>query len=81
MAFREAHSTAGRIVALAIEKRCRLNELSLADFQGFSQLFGKSVFALMAARASASHKRSAGSTSKQEVEKAFTVWTKKLFQS
>jgi argininosuccinate lyase len=81
MAFREAHSTAGRIVALAVEKRCRLNELSLSDFQGFSQLFGKSVFALMAARASALHKRSAGSTNEREVAKALTVWTKKLFQS
>jgi argininosuccinate lyase len=81
MAFREAHAIVGRIVALAAERGCRLHELSLADFQGFSRLFEKSVFALMAARASALHKRSAGSTSKQEVEKALTVWTRKLFRS
>jgi argininosuccinate lyase len=78
MAFREAHSIAGRIVTLAVEKRCRLNELSLADFQGFSRLFGKSVFTLMAARASALHKRSAGSTAEREVRKALREWTEAL---
>ena len=76
--FRKAHSIVGQVVALCIERRCLLHELSLADFMSFSPLFSEDVFKLFHPRTSVQSKKSAGSASPREVAKQLRVWKGRL---
>jgi len=42
--FRKGHDIAGALVAMAIERGVELGELSLADYQNESDLFGEDIF-------------------------------------
>lgn len=44
MPFRTAHGVSAHAVRLAIEKNCRLEELSLEDFKSCSDLFERDIF-------------------------------------
>jgi argininosuccinate lyase len=44
MPFREAHHVSGRSVALAEEKGCGLEDLSLEELRGLSELIEEDVF-------------------------------------
>ena len=47
--FRTAHDIVGRLVGYATEKRKSFGELSLAEYKGFSPLFGEDVYAITVA--------------------------------
>ena len=76
--FRDAHTITGRIVSYCIEHRMSLSDLSLKDMHHFSNKFSEDVFALLDPQASIEHKKSAGSTSPNEVKKQIVYWTKML---
>ncbi len=44
MAFRDAHSVIGKLVLYCIEKKCAIDDLSLSELKGFSDLFDEDVF-------------------------------------
>ncbi|MBX2989746.1 MAG: argininosuccinate lyase [Bacteroidetes bacterium] len=76
--FRRAHSAVGNLVALCDDRRCLLHELSLNDYKKATPSFKEDVFQLLHAGASVKGKRSEGSTSPDEVEKALRRWKKRL---
>lgn len=78
MAFRKAHGIAGRLVALSIEKSCKLHELTLPMMQDVSSLIAQDIYKLFNPRHSISTKRTAGSTSPGEVKKALASWKRRL---
>ncbi|MCL0088122.1 argininosuccinate lyase, partial [Dehalococcoidia bacterium] len=44
--FREAHSTVGKLVRIAVNQEKSLQELPLADYQSLSPLFGEDVYSI-----------------------------------
>ncbi|MGQ0527141.1 MAG: argininosuccinate lyase [Alphaproteobacteria bacterium] len=48
--FRDAHHATGAIVKLAEKKRCRLDELSLADLQSVNKRITKKVFGVLSVK-------------------------------
>ncbi len=69
MAFREAHQTIGRLVALATEKGISLEELSLNDFKAENAIFGDWVYSVLGYNNCINNKQSAGSTKPEFVER------------
>jgi argininosuccinate lyase len=78
MPFRKAHSVVGDLVRFCVEKKASLAELPLTEYRKHSKLFENDVYMMLDPRASLSRKRSAGSTSPKEVQKAIRSWKKKL---
>ncbi len=61
--FREAHALAGRAVQRAEELSCQISQLSLAEWQAISPLFGEDVTELFSWEASVNRRDSYGGTS------------------
>lgn len=76
--FREAHHIAGRAVLFAEEHGKTLEEISLTEFQNFSELFEEDIFEYLDPRRSIAEKRSAGSTNPELVRAAIAEWKSKL---
>ncbi|HTY11012.1 MAG TPA: argininosuccinate lyase [Bacteroidota bacterium] len=77
-AFRDAHSITGKIVAYAIEHKKSLSHLTMPELRHFSDLLGEDVFEVLTPHKSVEHKKSAGSTSPQEIKKQIVHWTRVL---
>ena len=76
--FRDAHAITGKVVAYAIEHKKSLSHLTLSELKHFSVLLEEDVFDLLDPHKSIEHKKSAGSTSSQEVKKQIVHWTRVL---
>jgi len=76
--FREAHETVGIIVGECSRRGISLRELPLEEYRRRTKAFGKDLYAILDPRASVRMKKSSGSTSPQEVEKAIRSWKKRL---
>jgi argininosuccinate lyase len=78
MPFRKAHGVAGEIVRECAASGLSLQDLPLERYRKFSGEFRGDVYRVLDPHASVALKRSAGSTSPKEVEKALRRWEKKL---
>ena len=78
MPFRKAHAVVGKIVQDCISKNIYLKEYPLTAYQRHSRLFDRNLWKILHLRASLKMKRSAGSTSPQEVKRAVRSWQKRL---
>ena len=78
MPFRKAHAIVSEIVRRCIEKHISVSELSLRHYRQYSNLFENDVYRMLDVRHSLHQKKSAGSTSPKEVQKALRSWHKKL---
>lgn len=67
--FREAHEVVGKLVRLAIEKKCGLEDLSLAELREESKLFDKDVAEVLNVENSINARASYGGTAKSQVKK------------
>jgi len=76
--FRKAHAAVGGLVRQCVDKRVRLRDLPLTEYRKRSTLFERDVFALLDPRRSLRMKRSEGSTSPQQVDKAIRKWERTL---
>ena len=76
--FREAHEITGKIVSYCIEHRMYFGNLDLETLRLFSKEFDEHVFDYLLPHKSVEQKRSAGSTSPQEVKKQIVHWTRTL---
>jgi argininosuccinate lyase len=76
--FREAHGVVGELVALSAERGCSLGEIPLREYTRRSPAFSRDIVLLLDARTSLSMKKSAGSTSPEEVAKALRRWKRRL---
>lgn len=66
--FREAHSIAGRIVRSSIERKRDLQNLTLAELQGFSDRIGKDVLGSLTVQGAIDRKAQVGGTARKQVE-------------
>jgi argininosuccinate lyase len=76
--FREAHHVAGRIVALASDKKVGLEKLSLADLQGIEPRITEEVFSVLGVNKSVRSRTSYGGTAPANVRKQAKRWLKRL---
>ncbi|MEX0602650.1 MAG: argininosuccinate lyase, partial [Bacteroidota bacterium] len=76
--FREAHAVVGRVVSHCIDHRMYFGNLDLDTLHTFSKAFGEDVFDYLLPHRSVEQKKSAGSTSPQEVKKQIVHWTRVL---
>ncbi|OGW38750.1 MAG: argininosuccinate lyase [Nitrospirae bacterium RBG_13_39_12] len=67
--FRKAHEITGKIVLYCINRKKKLEELTLKELKTFSKLFSKDIFYCFKAEESVTRKKSAGGTSPNEVIK------------
>ncbi|HLN23103.1 MAG TPA: argininosuccinate lyase, partial [Patescibacteria group bacterium] len=68
--FRQAHHITGRVVRLAEEQGCGLEELSLTDLQSIDARIGADVFSVLGVEASAASRTSFGGTAPVNVAAA-----------
>jgi argininosuccinate lyase len=78
MPFRKAHGIAGEIVQECAASGMSLRDLPLERYREYAREFRDDVYGVLDPHASVARKRSAGSTSPREVEKALRRWEKKL---
>ena len=67
--FRTAHGIVGRLVSYAIEKGKSFGDLSLAEYKGFSPLFGEDVYSITV-ESSIAARDVIGGTAPKQVERA-----------
>ncbi|MBM4136481.1 MAG: argininosuccinate lyase [Nitrospira sp.] len=67
--FRKAHEITGKIVLYCIEKKKKLEELTLKEFYIFSDLITDDIYSCLKAEESVRHKKSRGSTSPDEIKR------------
>ena len=67
--FRAAHALAGRVVRLCLERRCRIEELSLGELKRFSPKIEKDVYRYLSAEAAVQRRRAAGGTALANVRR------------
>jgi len=77
MPFRQCHSISGRIVKLAEEKQCRLDELTLEDMQSVEPKITKNIFDVLSVENSVASRTSLGGTAPANVKKAIKEARKK----
>jgi argininosuccinate lyase len=70
VAFRSAHEVVGRAVLYCLKSGKRLPELSLGEFQSFSPLFKRDVFAVLNPRAIVQRRDTPGGTAPNRVRAA-----------
>ncbi len=76
--FREAHHVTGSIVALAENKGCGLEGLSLEEMQSVDKRITKEVFSVLSVEASVASRTSFGGTAPTEVAKQVAWWQNQL---
>jgi len=76
--FREAHEITGKIVSYCLDHRMFFGNLDLDRLQSFSKAFEADIFDYLLPHKSIEQKKSAGSTSPQEVKKQVVHWTRVL---
>lgn len=69
MAFRNAYKTVGEIVAFGIANKKTLEEISLAEYRNFGDLFDEDVYDAISLSACVQRRTSEGGTGKASVEK------------
>ncbi len=78
MPFRSAHGVVGTIVQHCVKTKKSLKDVTLSEYQKYSRLFTDDIYPVVDLRASIARKRSEGSTSPREIQKAILRWKKKL---
>jgi argininosuccinate lyase len=78
MPFRKAHAVVGGIVNYCVKKHLSFNELPFKDYRRFAPQFDRDIFALLNPKMSVRAKRSMGSTSPRQVQRALARWEKRL---
>ncbi len=76
--FREAHEVVGHIVRHCIQAGKEISDLSVKEFQGFSQLFEGDIAEYAKIGASLARKSQPGGTAPSQVAKRLDYWEKAL---
>lgn len=71
--FREAHAIVGKIVRYCLDSHQKLEELTIHQFQAFSQLMTEDVFAILDLKRIIDSRNSQGGTSATQVERQLTL--------
>jgi argininosuccinate lyase len=65
--FRTAHEVAGKVVRYCVDRKRRIEELSLAEFNRFSDKIGKDIHNYLSAEAGIGRRRAPGGTARRNV--------------
>jgi len=76
--FRRAHEVTGKIVLYCIGKKKKLEELTLKELNKFSPLISEDIYSFLKPEESVRGKKSAGSTSPEEVKKQIKKHMRRL---
>ncbi len=71
---RSAHEMVGKLVRTALDRGCRLNELSLSDFRSAHESIDESVYQVLGVRNAVERFVSYGSTAPAEVDQQIARW-------
>ncbi|MGE4350902.1 MAG: argininosuccinate lyase [Bdellovibrionales bacterium] len=77
MPFRQAHHVTGRLVVMAEEKACRLDELSLTEMQSVEPKLTHEIYAVLRPESAVKSRTSLGGTAPKNVAAAIKRWKKK----
>ena len=69
LSFRSAHAAAGRVVRFCLERRRRIEELSLHELKRFSPRIDKNVYAYLTVEAAVRRRRAVGGTALANVRR------------
>ncbi|HYM20682.1 MAG TPA: argininosuccinate lyase [Candidatus Kapabacteria bacterium] len=78
VAFRDAHSITGKLVAYAEEHNCQLHELPISVLKTYSPQIGDDIYDVLDPVRAVHRKRSAGGTAISEVLKQIEQWKQYL---
>jgi argininosuccinate lyase len=78
MAFRQAHHVVGAVVAHCEKTSMALNELSVAEYRQFSELFGKDVLATFNLEQAMQRRKLTGAPGTGELAKQLVKWKRQL---
>lgn len=78
--FREAHGVTGKIVRLAEQKRCRIDELSLSQMKNIFPALRKDVFEALKTENAVASRKSYGGTAPEQVRAQIKKW-KNFFEN
>lgn len=81
MPFREAHEVVGKSVRYSIEQGKKLEELSLAEWQGFSEKIGADIYDAITLEASVNARRATGGTALERVKAELAHLKQELVQN
>lgn len=81
MPFRQAHEVVGRTVLYCIEHNKYLLDLSLAEFQSFSDAIGEDVYEALAVETVVNARNVLGGTARNQVEKQIEWYRQKLVET
>jgi argininosuccinate lyase len=70
MPFRDAHSVIGRLVLFCIDRNCAIDDLTLEELQGFSELFDEDIFEAISLKTCVEKRLTIGAPSAEAVKKA-----------
>ncbi|MGP4039938.1 argininosuccinate lyase [Gracilibacillus sp. D59] len=79
--FREAHAVVGQVVLHCIQENKYLLDLSLADFQSFSELIDEDIYDVLSPKAVVNARDVVGGTAKNRVEDQIAQADKRLVES
>lgn len=69
MPFRKAHAVTGKVILYCIRRKKKLEDLTLQELRKFSSLISEDIYAFLTPEESVRGKKSAGSTSPDEVRR------------
>ena len=78
MPFRQAHHVTGRVVRLAEEKKCGLDELSLPELQSIEPRLTSKIYQTLDATRAVESRTSLGGTAPKLVKAQVVRWKKAL---
>jgi argininosuccinate lyase len=76
--FRQAHEVIGKLVAYSIVEKKAFGDMSLAEFQKFSQAFEADVMACLNLKTALEARKGIGAPSPQNVANQLARWRKAL---
>jgi argininosuccinate lyase len=76
--FREAHHVTGRVVRLAEQRNCRLDQLSLADMREINPKITREVFTVLKPAHALAARKSYGGAAPKRVKEQIAKWKKRL---
>ena len=80
MPFRDAYKTAGKLVHLCLAKDCVLEDLTLADYKAYSDLFEEDVYEAIDLTNCVNKRTSLGGTAVSQVKKEIE-WSKRKLEA
>ncbi len=78
VAFRDAHSVAGRLVLYCIEKNIALDDMTLDEFKSFSPVFGEDIYDAISMKNCVEKRMTVGAPGKKAMEAVIDIYKRYL---